>query len=568
MCYSNPMVDDADPPEKPGEGKDAPEKAGKPRLDSIEPRKVPLVGGVRVSLVGEGFCDACKVKLIDYELQPTFESKEALWFWAPPRAFAGGVEVRVVCGDAQSDAPLTDAPLTDAPLTDAIEVEWGDGPAPEIVSLSPASGPLSGGTEVVVHGVHLASGARAFFGEVEATVAFDAAIQLRLTTPARTLPGVVELRIALPDGRSVVKAAAFEYLRAAPPRIERVSPASGPARGGTTVVLEGTGLDDRCRVDVEGLPVAATRLDAARLSFVTPPRREGGAAWVRVTNLDGQFDVTREGFVYDALRAGPTVTSIEPTRLLASEKTTDVLVLGDGFERESKVEIGGLAAAFAFESGQRITVTAPPRGPVGAVDLRIVNPDGQETRLRGALEYQLPPPPPGVVGLRPARGPVLGGTTVLIHGANFVEGTRVEFGGRLVRATFDGVATLTAITPDYDEAETVSVRVVRPDGASCQAEGGFTYELLPTPEIHAVSPTRGPASGGTVVSIEGRNFVVSPPTVVRVGRTAVPAKVESPTRITFAMPPGEPGYVDLRVQNPDGQALHRPNAFMLDRSSP
>jgi hypothetical protein len=77
-----------------------------------------------------------------------------------------------------------------------------------------------------------------------------------------------------------------------------------------------------------------------------------------------------------------------------------------------------------------------------------------------------------------------------------------------------------------------------------------------TPQVTSISPTSGPAGGGTTVTVTGLNFTGA--TSVNFGRTAAASfTVNSNTQITAASPPGT-GTADVTVTNPAGTSATTP----------
>ncbi|MEU1526033.1 IPT/TIG domain-containing protein [Nocardia rhamnosiphila] len=70
------------------------------------------------------------------------------------------------------------------------------------------------------------------------------------------------------------------------------------------------------------------------------------------------------------------------------------------------------------------------------------------------------------------------------------------------------------------------------------------------PTITSLSPTSGPTTGGTSVTITGTGF--TGPTTVRCGATATTFTLDSPTRITAIAPGGSTGTAAVTVTTARG----------------
>ncbi len=84
--------------------------------------------------------------------------------------------------------------------------------APELSSVTPATGLQSGGTQVTVRGSNFLAGARVWFGGAEGTeVAVVNRAQLTVLTPASTTTGAVDVKIANADGQTHVLPGGYTY---------------------------------------------------------------------------------------------------------------------------------------------------------------------------------------------------------------------------------------------------------------------------------------------------------------------------------------------------------------------
>jgi hypothetical protein len=167
---------------------------------------------------------------------------------------------------------------------------------------------------------------------------------------------------------------------------------------------------------------------------------------------------------------------------------------------------------------------------------------------------------PQVSGISPNSGPVGGGTSVTITGANFITGATVQLGANgASNVAVVNSGTITATTP-AGAAGTVNVTVTTSAGSGSLA-GGFSYIAAPSaPSVTGVSPNSGPAAGGTAVTITGTNFAAGA-TVQFGANPAASVNVASATSITAIAPPGNAGTVNITVANTGGLSGTLTNAF-------
>ncbi|MDP3774448.1 MAG: carboxypeptidase regulatory-like domain-containing protein [Gemmatimonadales bacterium] len=105
----------------------------------------------------------------------------------------------------------------------------------------------------------------------------------------------------------------------------------------------------------------------------------------------------------------------------------------------------------------------------------------------------------------PANGPLAGGTSVTITGTNFVNVTGVTVGGGALQGLSVVSSTqLTGQTPAGGSSGPQDVVVSSSSRGSGTCTGCFTYNAAMT--ISQVSPSNGPLSGGTFVTVTGTNF--------------------------------------------------------------
>ena len=184
---------------------------------------------------------------------------------------------------------------------------------------------------------------------------------------------------------------------------------------------------------------------------------------------------------------------------------------------------------------------------------------GAGTGGGGGLVDQLcagtgPVPVTTVTGSAPDAGPLRGGTRITIHGSGLARASAVHFGARQAASfTVLSAGTIVAVAPSG--TGTVAVTATTSLGTSREvAAASFRYLAVPT--VARLSPSTGPARGGTKVTVTGTSFVEVK--AVRFGsRAAKSFRVVSPTRIVAVAPAGTASAA-VTVTTPGGTSLRAP----------
>jgi hypothetical protein len=170
---------------------------------------------------------------------------------------------------------------------------------------------------------------------------------------------------------------------------------------------------------------------------------------------------------------------------------------------------------------------------------------GEEKPISSTITYTALEAPT-VTKVKPANGPVGGGTTVTITGTNFEDVTAVSFGGTAA-ASFkvESATTLKAVVP-ASAAGKVDVRVTTGGGTSAVSTSDH-FSFLPT--VTSVAPAEGPTAGGTTVTVTGTGFAPGKTgTLLKFG-TVKGTFVEcaSSTSCTVHSPAHAAGTVDVKA---------------------
>lgn len=445
-------------------------------------------------------------------------------------------------------------------------------PAPVITSITPAEGSPAGGNTVTIDGKNFVAGATVLFGTKAATsVQVVSDQQITAVVPAGS-QGTVTVTVTNPDKQK----ATTQYAYKATPVITSLSPVNGPIAGGTNVLINGSNFMAGATVKFGDLLGTITLNNGSSyIKVTTPAVTTGGPVDVTLTNPDGTFVTMKGAFTYDA----PPVIELKITTLTANEGLVAggeaVYIDGTKFESGSKFYFGASEATLTnFYNSIRVKVTAPAAAAAGAVDVKVVNPDGSSYTLTGGYTYKLPPelPAPVVTTLTAAEGQLAGGEIVYIDGANFVSGVKIYFGGvQATVNTFYSSVRLKVTAPAGTAAGTVDVKAVNPDSKEGVKVAGYKYLApppLPAPTITQISPNTGLIAGGYIAYIDGTNFVSG--LKVYIGATeATVNNFYNATRIKITIPAAaDAGVVDVKIVNPDLQEAVLAGGFAYTKPAP
>jgi hypothetical protein len=215
--------------------------------------------------------------------------------------------------------------------------------------------------------------------------------------------------------------------------------------------------------------------------------------------------------------------------------------------------LGSLASTTAVtnESGQAVTTLSSGQVGTAMVSAAV---SGISPASAAQVRFSAVATGPAVTGISPTGGPASGGTQVTITGTGFTSPATVDFGpNAATNVTVQSPTQIVATAPAGSGAVDVTVTTSTGESAAVQ----FTYTavsvapqvaLLPT--VVGISPTSGPASGGTGVTITGTDFT-SPARVHFGPNGATDVAVESPTQIVATAPAGG-GTVDVTVTTSTG----------------
>jgi hypothetical protein len=248
--------------------------------------------------------------------------------------------------------------------------------------------------------------------------------------------------------------------------------------------------------------------------------------------------------------APSSVLSITPTNGPTTGGTATTIT-GTGFTGATGVTFDGAAGTgFSVVNDTTITVTTPA-GTVGPADVVVVDAAGNGS-LPAGFTYTTPVAS-SIVSITPNTGPTTGGTATTITGSGFAGATGVTFDGAAGTGfTVVNDTTITVTTPAGTLGPADVVVVDAAGNGSLPA--GFTYTApAQASSILTISPSNGPTTGNTVVTITGTGFTGA--TVVAFdGAAGTSFTVVNDTTIRVTTPAGTAGPADVTVTDPAGNA--------------
>lgn len=253
--------------------------------------------------------------------------------------------------------------------------------------------------------------------------------------------------------------------------ITSVGPNSGPATGGTSVTISGTGFTKSASVSFGGVSApSVVVVSSTELQTVTPAHASGTVTVAVTENPHNQAATLSGGFTYTT-STSISISSASPASGPTSGGTV-VTVNGAGFQAGATVAFGSTqSSAVTVASSTQISAMSPPESS-GTVAITVTNPNAQSATLPSAFTYNSGP---SVSSVSPNSGPVTGGTTVTILGSGFQSGASVTFGGIASSSVTLVSSTEIQVVSPVSAAGTVSIAVTNSNSQTGTLASAFTY---------------------------------------------------------------------------------------------
>lgn len=363
--------------------------------------------------------------------------------------------------------------------------------------------------------------------------------------------------------KTITTEGAAEY-----PVVSGISPATGPAYGGTTVTISGTHLDKATQVlfGFSQLPAKSFRIvNDKTITAISPPYPYVSGGPVDVTVVSGvnpSPSVAADIFTYPSWPV-PVVQDVSPAAGPYTGGTT-ITIHGTGLGGATAVRFCFSTPAASFTVVDDNTIRAVTPALYGYCSVTVTTLGGTSA---GGI-YFIGVAKPGVLSISPTSGSTAGGTTVTIvltldSYSTSVGITAVSFGTSPAASFTQPVISfpnyaITAVSPPGSGSVDVTVSNA---GGTSAAVAADLFSYFTPPSVTSINPTSGPAIGGTPVTIRGTDF--STATSIALGpwsgSAVLPFTIVNNSTINFVTPPNwvtaagvGPGTYDVRVSNPGG----------------
>ena len=251
------------------------------------------------------------------------------------------------------------------------------GIAPTVTSVSPMEGIETGGTSVTINGSGFTNVAAVQFGTQNAA-SFKVNSPNSITAVSPKGSGTVDITVTT----SVTKTAATpadRFTYAQRPTVTKISPKSGPEKGGTVVTITGTNFTSESTVAFGSIPATNVKMISPTEMVATSPEEAAGVTVnVIVKNVGGTSGVSSEDkFTYLAV---PTVSGVSPASG-PEAGTTPVLIKGTDFHEGAVVKFGENEATNVKVKNETEIEAESPASTTGktAVHVTVTTPGGTST---------------------------------------------------------------------------------------------------------------------------------------------------------------------------------------------
>ena len=388
------------------------------RISSVTPSVGTTKGGTLVTVSGQHFSLRsaslsylkCRVNLT--VVAATFQDASSVVCITPPHAIRRLDHQNNSLVLAAGDVPIEITNNMVDFSNDGVHFNYNDH-----VTLShviPASGPVQGHTLVRMMGSNFVQSTELScrFGEYVTPATFQSMTEVLCQAPMHPAGAVhIQVVVNTVDATHEIVHFTFTAILA----ITQLSPANGPKRGGTDIVVQGRNFPRTRQLHCKfgSILVHAVYISSTLLNCTSPAHSAG---LVAVEVGDG-LDFTRSNLTF-LYQETVTVDSVLPA-VVPANRSVAFRVVGSNFLLGSSCALGDLAAEFTTVlSATELVCSFGPLEDTTSASVRVSSNAQDYTESSAELKLASPW---YVTHLIPNVGPLQGNTLVEVHGSGFVD---------------------------------------------------------------------------------------------------------------------------------------------------
>ena len=475
-----------------------------PTITSVTPASGDTAGGSVITIMGRNFGTAPSVMLGDQPCSVTNSSHTNLVCLIP--AGQGANLNLVVIADTQTSNPF---PFSYSP--------------PGLQSVSPSTLPTAGGTLITIFGKNFGQTPQVLIGALSCQPIAGGVSPTQLVVLSPEGQGLGQLLSVIVGTQSSTNTLSVDFF---PPGITFVAPAVAKTAGGTLITITGTNFGKSGRVFLGANICVLQSINHTNIVCTVPEGQ--GAGLPLVVNISDQ---TNQPYFYSY--AGPVIASVTPASADTAGGTL-ITIRGTNFGTSATVKLAGSDCPVKSVNHSNILCTVPMGQGLG---LPLTVTVSGQTSSPFLFDYGAP----FIASVTPTNIPTIGGTPITLTGTNFGQAPIVTLGG----------STCTLVAGSLSSNQVV---VLSPPGQGTGKSLQLFVASLPSnvmsvnyqpPSIFSVTPSSFDAAGGTLITIVGSNFGLSPRVAIDSGDC--PVISSNHTNIVCAASPGQGTNKSLAV---------------------
>lgn len=254
---------------------------GAPYLSSISPIGGAISGGTVVTITGTGFITGATAYIGGVPCASTTVTSPILATCTTPAGTPGIYNIGVTNPDGQVSPTA----------------QFTYSAPPTISGVTPANGPLAGGTTITINGTNLTNTTSVkLAGSITCNSLTNVSpTSVTCITPSHSAASV-SVTVVKGDGQETTLASAFNYANA--PIVSSVDFNYGDIAGGTLVTINGSNFANGAAVYFDNIGCnSITFINSSSITCVTPSHAAGSVS-VKVMNPDSQYSTLASAFNY------------------------------------------------------------------------------------------------------------------------------------------------------------------------------------------------------------------------------------------------------------------------------